>query len=553
MGDISGGHIVAKYLKEIEGIDSIFSLSGGHIMPIYDGCMDSDVSVVDVRHEQAASMAAQAWGIFKGKPGVCLVTAGPGFTNSLTGVANAFLENAPMVVLSGMCAIPDIDKGALQDMNQVDMIRPVVKWAGRCLETRRIPEYLESAFRYAVCGRPGPTFLEIPPDVLYGTESEDEVGYPPIGSTNYRLAPDAPALQKAAELIDKAERPLLIGGSGVGLSECGEELTAFIEKTQTPTLLMNDGRGTIPDDHPLSLWDGGLTGMLAAMSMADVILSIGIRFNWVLAYGAPMASAKLIRVDIDAGEVDRNRPADVALVGDAGAVLGKLNERVEERDRSQWLNSLQEAFGPLTAEERERKETASDPIHPVRLVHLLRQVTGDDPINIVDGGDTVYFGLTGLRAKERAGVIGSGLLFGCLGTGVPFALGAQVARPDERVVLLTGDGAFGMNAMEFESAARHCLPIVCVICNDQAWGMVKHGHRLATGHTGVCGTDLGIIHYEKVVEALGGHGEFVTRDEEIVPAIERAMESGKPACVNVITDPTVTSPATVMFAQGFDF
>lgn len=553
MGELRGGHIVAKYLKENEGIDTVFSLSGGHIMPIYDGCMEYGVGIVDVRHEQAAPMMAHAWSIYKGKPGVCLVTAGPGFTNSLTGVANAFLENVPMVVLSGMCALPDIDKGALQDMNQADMIKPVVKWAGRCRETKRIPEYLESAFRYAVAGRPGPTFLEIPPDALYLSEEEERVAFPVKGSRKYTVVPDEESLEKAAELINGSERPVLLGGSGICHSECGDEVKAFVEKTGIPTLLMNNGRGTLSDDDPLSLWDGGLTGMLAAMSMADVVISAGIRLNWVLSYGQPMADARLIRIDIDPAEVDRNQPADVALVGDAGSVLGQLRGKVEAKDRGEWLGTLRSTFRSLTEAEEKQKETASDPIHPVRLVHLLRQAVGDDPINIVDGGDTVYFGLTGLRAKERAGVIGSGLLFGCLGTGVPFAIGAQVARPEERVVLLSGDGAFGFNTLEFETAARHCLPIVAVICNDQAWGMVKHGHRLATGAEGVCGTDLGIIHYERIVEALGGHGEFVTRDEEIVPAIERAMDSGKPACVNVITDPTVTSPATMMFAQGFDF
>lgn len=553
MSEIQGGHVVARYIKDTEGVDSIFSLSGGHIMPIYEGCMEHGIKVIDVRHEQAAAMAANAWSIFEGKPGVCLVTAGPGFTNSLTGVANAWLENAPVVVISGMVALPSIDKGALQDMNQADMIKPVVKWSGRCLETGRIPEYLEAAFRHSISGRPGPTFLEIPPDILYKKVNEDELDFPTRGCCRYPVLPEGGPLEAAARLLDGAEKPLLVGGSGIGYSDCGAELAEFVEKAGIPTLLMNNGRGTIPDDHPLSLWDGGLAGMIAAMTMADVVLSIGIRFNWVLGFGEPLKAAKVIRVDIEPAEVNRNLPADVALVGDAGPVLKELTGRVREKDRSQWMDTLKNTFETLTEADRKQRETPSDPIHPVRLAHLVREAAGDDPIDIVDGGDTVYFGLTGLRAKERAGVIGSGLLFGCLGTGVPFAVGAQVARPDERVILFSGDGAFGMNAMEFESCVRHCLPIVCVICNDQAWGMVKHGHRLSTGREGVCGTDLGVIHYEKIVEALGGHGEFVTRDEEVVPAIERAMDSGKPACVNVITDPTVTSPATVMFAQSFDF
>ena len=552
MGEVRGGEIVVRYLKEVEGIDTIFSLSGGHIMPIYDGCPKYDVNIIDVRHEQSAVMMAQAWAIFKEKPGVCLVTAGPGFTNSLTGVANAYLENAPVVVISGMAAIQDLDKGALQDMNQVDMIRPVVKWTGRCHEIKRLPEYMEMAFRYAVSGRPGPVFLEIPPDTLYARVEEEEISYPSRGSVRYEVVPDEKNVKEAVELINNAERPILIGGSGISNSKCAEELRAFVEKTGIPTLLMGNGRGAIPDEHPLSLWDGGMMGMMAAITQADLVLSIGIRFNWVLNYGDIMPNAKVIRVDIDPAEVDRNRMADVALVGDATAVLRLLNRKVEEGDHNGWIDSLRGTFANMTQEDRQKSETPSDPIHPIRLMHLLRQVAGDDHIFIVDGGDTAYFAMVNLRAQERAGVIGSGTLFGCLGTGVPFAIGAQLARPDKQVILVTGDGSFGFNNMEFETASRHCIPIVSVICNDQAWGMVKHGHEICYETEEVCGTELGVVHYEQIVEALGGYGEFVEKDEQIAPAIENALKADKPACVNVITDPTVTSLATMMFAEGFN-
>ena len=553
MGDIQGGHIVARYMKEVEGIDTVFSLAGGHIMPILDGCLEYGVRNVDVRHEQAAVMMAHAWSIYRHQPGVSIVTAGPGFTNALTGVANAFFENAPVVVLSGMVAVPDLDRGALQDLNQVDMVRPVVKWTGRCYEVERITEYLEKAFRHAVSGRPGPVFLEIPPDVLYSTMEEEKVRYPVHESERNPVVPDEASIKEAVDLIDKAEKPILMGGSGVAASNCGDEILAFAEKTGIPAILLNSGRGAIPDEHPLSLWDGGLAGMLAAFSMADVVLSVGVRYNWVLAYGQPLANAKVIRVDIDPVEINRNRKADVGLVGDAGAVLRLLDKGVKKADHTGWMNSLKVVFENLTAAEKEKKETPSDPIHPFRVMHLLRQATGDDAIFVVDGGDTVYFAHVGLRAKEMSGVIGSGLLFSCLGTGVPFGVGAQLARPDKRVIIVSGDGSFGLNAMEFDTAVRHCLPVVCVICNDQAWGMVKHSQEIRYCEDRVCGTELGVIHYEKIVEALGGHGEFVEKDDEIVPAIKRALDSGKPACVNVATDPSAVSPATLMFAEGFKF
>ena len=553
VAEIHGGHIVARYLKEVEGIDTVFSLAGGHIMPVLDGCLEYGVKNVDVRHEQAAVMMAHAWSIYKHQPGVCLVTAGPGFTNALTGVANAYLENVPVVVLSGMVAVPDLDKGALQDLNQVDMVKPVVKWAGRCYDIERITEYLEKAFKYAVSGRPGPVFLEIPPDVLYSSMEEDEVQYPIHESEGYPVVPDEAAIKKAVDLIENAERPVMLGGNGVAASNCGEELRAFVEKTGIPTMLLNNGRGAIPDDHPLSLWDGGLMGMLAAFSMADVVLSIGIRYNWVLGYGQPLANAKVIRVDIDPVEINRNRKADVGLVGDAGAVLRLLDGGVHKADHTAWLKSLKDVFDNLTAAEKQQRETPSDPIHPFRLMHQLRQATGDDAIFVVDGGDTVYFAHVGLRAREMSGVIGSGLLFSCLGTGVPFGIGAALARPDKRVILVTGDGSFGLNAMEFDTAVRHCLPLVCVICNDQAWGMVKHSQEIQYTGERLCGTELGVVHYERIVEALGGHGEFVEKDDEIVPAVRRALDSGKPACVNVVTDPSAVSPATLMFAEGFKF
>lgn len=553
MGEVHGGHIVAEYLKNVEGIDTIFALSGGHIAPIFDGCLDNEVNVVDVRHEQAAVMMAHAWSIFKGKPGVCLVTAGPGFTNSLTGVVNAFLENVPVVVLSGMVPLRDLDKGALQDMDQQSMIKPVVKWAGRCHHIERIPEYLEMAFRYAVSGRPGPVFLEFATESLYLAMDEDEVKYPSRGARKYAVLPGEDVIEEALELINGAEKPLFIGGSGIAHSDCADAVKELVEKAGIPTLIFDNGRGAIPDEHPLSLWGGGLMGMLAATSMADVVLAVGIRFNWVLNFGDTLANAKVIRVDIDPAEVDRNRPADLALVGDAGAVIERFIQGVDKKDRSEWLNSLKSTFAMLTEGETQAKETPAAPIHPFRITQAIREATGDDAIFVVDGGDTVYFGLMGLKATEMSGVIGSGTLFGCLGTGVPFAIGAKLARPDKRVVLLTGDGSFGLNAMEMETSCRHDAPITVVICNDQAWGMVKHHQELYYEECRVCGTELGVIHYEKIAEAIGGYAEFVDKDEDILPAIKRALECGGPAIVNVITDPTVTSPATLMFVEGFKF
>ncbi len=546
MGKILGGHVVVKYLKEIEGIDAIFSLSGGHIDEIYDGSLEYNVKLIDVRHEQAAAMMAHSWSICTGKPGVCLVTAGPGFTNSITGLVNAKMENAPLVLISGAAAIRDRDMGALQDMGQTEMITSVVKWHATCHDIKRLPEYLESAFRHAVSGRPGPVFLELPPDVLAKKIEEDQLPAFTKGNIRYKTAPDPSDLNKAADLINNAKQPIIIGGSGC--TGCEKELQEFVDKTGIPFMLLNSGRGTVSDEHPLSMADGGLMGAMAAGPMADLVITLGIRLNWTLMHGKGFPQAKVIRADIEPSEINRNRNADVGLVGDMDLILGGLNSLVQKTDRSDWCKTLKNAYLPMAQAEIDLRNTPSDPIHPARMVAQVREAIGNDALYFVDGGDTCYFGLTGLVATKGASVLGtSGGLFGCLGTGVPFGIGAKMAKPDKTVVVITGDGSFGLNAMEFDTAVRHNLPFVCVICNDQAWGMIKHGQEMIYGKDRVIGSELGVVHYEKVVEGLGGYGELVEKDEDIIPAVKRALASGKPSCINVITDPTIASPATLMF------
>jgi acetolactate synthase-1/2/3 large subunit len=552
MSDLFGGHIVAKHLKEVEQVEVVFSLSGGHIDRIYDGFLEYGVNLIDVRHEQAAAMMAHAWSVYNGTPGVCLVTAGPGFTNALTGVVNACQENAPVVVISGASPLKDKGLGALQEINQVDMIKSTVKWADTCYDVKRIPEYISTAFRQAVAGRPGPVFLELPPDILNVTADENELVWPARGGLCPKPGPDPSLIQPAADLIDAAERPFIIAGSGVGASGCDRELEAFIEKSGIPFALINTARGMLPDDHPSSLWDGGLMGILTAFSQADLVVALGVRFNWLLMFGQVCPQAKLVRVDIDASEIDRNRKADVGIVGDAGLTLSDLNKAIKPNDHKAWRSSLSEAYLPAIQGEIDARNHPSDPIHPARMMARVREVVGDDAIYVIDGGDTSYFGATTFRAIEKSGVIGAaGGQFGCLGTGIPFAIAAKAARPDKHVVVINGDGSFGLNAMEFDTAVRHDLPFICVINNDCAWGMIKHGQEMCYGDDRVCGSELGVVHYEKMAEALGGYGEFVEHDEDIAPAIQRALASGKPACINVMTDPCVVSLATMQFVEGF--
>jgi len=551
MAQIVGGHLVAKYLKEIENVDTVFTLSGGHIESILDGFTEYNIRTIDVRHEQAAAMMAHAWSIYKNQPGVCLVTAGPGFTNSLTGITNAYLDNVPLVVLCGRHPLRDDLTGALQEMNQIDMVKPVTKWNATCYDTRRIPEYLALAFRQATMGRPGPVFLELPPDILFVPVDEKEAPLPSRRTFKSATHPDDSELRAAAELINNAQRPLFLGGSGLGMSGCYDALKNFMDKTGIPFALMNNGRGALPDDHPLSIADGGFTGIMTGLPQADVVVAAGIRFNWVLQSGRLFPDAKIVRIDIAPHEIDRNRAADVGLVGDCGHVLDQLMPLVEDRDHGPWATKLKNAYNAFMTTELEKRSTPSDPIHPIRLVDRIMAVFGTDAFYVADGGDTSYFGLAGFQSSQKAGVlIPAGALLGCLGTGIPFAIAAKLANPDKPVIVLNGDGSFGFNSMEFDTAVRHNIPIVCVVNNDCAWGMIKHSQEMSIGCDRCTCAELGMRHYEKMVEGLGGYGELVTKDEDIIPAIKRAVDSGKPACVNVVTDPTVTSPATVIFYQN---
>jgi len=552
MTNITGGHLAAKYMQEVEKVRIVFTLSGGHIENILDGFTQYGIKTIDVRHEQAAAMMAHAWSIYNNEPGVCLVTAGPGFTNALTGIANAHLDNAPLVVLCGRHPLRDDLTGALQEMNQVDMVKPITKWCATCYDVKRIPEYLNIAFRQATMGRPGPVFLELPPDILFAPTTLEAVSIPARKHHKSVVSPDSTELEDAARLINEARQPIFMGGSGVGFSGSRQSLAALIEKTGMPFALLNNGRGTLPDSHTLCINDGGFTSIMTGLPQADVIVAAGIRFNWVLQSGKLFPNAKVIRIDNDPTEIDRNRPATVGLAGDCDTVFKQLLPMVDNRDHSEWIGKLRKAYAAFMTTELAQRQHPSHPIHPNRLVARIMEVFGDDAYYVADGGDTSYFGLAGFLSQHKSGVqVPAGSLLGCLGTGIPFAMAGKLSHPDKPVIVLNGDGSFGFNSMEFDTCVRHNIPIICIVNNDCAWGMIKHSQEISLGEDRCTCSELGMRHYEKMVEGLGGYGELVEKDEDIIPAIKRAIQSGKPACINVVTDPTVTSPATVIFYQNF--
>ncbi len=536
MGMIHGGWLVAKILKR-EGVEVVFTLSGGHVAAIYDGCLREGIRVVDTRHEQAAVHAAEGWAKCTRIPGVALLTAGPGVTDGVTGVANAYLANSPTLVIGGAAPLSLWDRGALQEMNQIDLMRPITRWARTVHETGRIAEYVSIAFRQMLSGKPGPAFLEIPMDVLNNfvdTEEYVDPGEPENYRPGGRTAPDPSHVLRAAALLEKAQRPVIMAGSAVWWCDAADALRELAERIQAPVFLNGAGRGCLPPTHPLFF----SAARRKALEEADTILLIGTRMDFRLNHGQPPLipkEANIIWFDIAGEDVGVNRGAAAGLVGDVGMSMEQLAEASKQLNGREWLDYVQAE--ERRAVERDAAAMNSDavPIHPMRLCREIRDFMDADTTVVGDGGDIVSYGGRIINVYKPGYWLDAGPM-GTLGAGTGYAMAAQLARPGKRVLILHGDGAFGLNGMEFESMARQNLPVVSVIGNDGAWGQIKHPQKMLLGHATAAELKPG-IRYDKMVEALGGYGELVERPEDIRPALERAFASDLPACVNVLIDP----------------
>jgi acetolactate synthase-1/2/3 large subunit len=533
---IHGGWLVAKILKR-EGVEVVFTLSGGHIAGIYDGCVREGIRVVDTRHEQAAVHAAEGWAKCTRKPGVALLTAGPGVTDGVTGVANAYLANSPVLVIGGAAPLGLWDRGALQEMNQIDLLRPITKWARTVHETARLGEYTAAAFRQMLSGKPGPVFLEMPMDVLNNfadTETLFDPGAPEKYRYEGRTAPDPEMVARAAAILEKAQRPVIMAGTAVWWCDAAEQLRALAERINAPVYLNGAGRGCLPPTHPLFF----SASRRKALEGSDMILAIGTRMDFRLNHGQPPlipAEAKVIWLDLTPEDIGVNRGADVGLAGDVGLSMSQLTEATKQLPAGEWLTYIREQ--EKKAQERDEAAMNSDavPIHPMRFCREIRDFIDENTTVVGDGGDIVSYAGRVINVYKPGYWLDPGPM-GCLGTGTGFAMAAQLARPGQKVLIVNGDGAFGLNGMEFESMARHNLPVVSIIGNDGAWGQIKHPQRMIVGHTTAAELRPG-IRYDKMVEALGGYGELVERPEDIRSALERAFASGLPACVNVLLDP----------------
>jgi acetolactate synthase-1/2/3 large subunit len=537
METLTGGQLVARMLRK-EGVGTAFTLSGLHVAPIYAGCVDEGIRLVDTRHEQAAAHAADAWARLTRGAGVAIVTAGPGVTDAVTGVANAWAANVPLVLLGGAAPSFNQGRGSLQEMPQVPLFGAITKWADRVPSPDLVPSFLAKAFRVARAGRPGPVFLELPWDVLSNGADAALADAQDRYRTDARSPGDPRQVEAALALLAGAERPVLLGGSSVWWDGAVDALRRLADRTGIPVYLNGMGRGCLPPDHPSFLQ----LSRKEALAQADVVLVVGTPLDFRVGYGTEptfAAGARVVQVDVDGAEIGRNRPIDVGILGDSRSVLEQLEAGVRlAPGAAAWLRFLRGKEEERAARQREYEASDQRPIHHFRLARALDDVAAraGDVTFVGDGGNVVAVTAKVLKVRAPGRWLDPGPL-GCLGVGAPFAIAAKLLAPERPVCVIQGDGAFGLNGMDFETAVRFRLPMVVVVGNDAAWGQIRVPQRGLYGEDHSPATRLAPTRYDRVVEALGGEGEHVEDPKDLVPALERAFASGKVYCVDVAIDP----------------
>jgi len=531
---ITGNALLARALAR-QRVETAFFLMGGPMLEVASASIAAGIRLIDVRHEQAAAMMAQAYARVLGKTGVCMAASGPGVTNLTTGLANSLIDCVPVVALGGASPVRQYQMGSFQEIDQVAIMRPVTKWAERVYETRRIPEYVELAFRIATAGKPGPVYLDLPGDLLYAEVDESDVVWGP--DPGFRLTAKASAspavVEEVISQLEAAKRPVIISGSGILWSGAAQRLKDFVEKAGIPFYTTPQGRGVVPEDHPFFFGHARST----AFKESDLVLVLGTRLNFVFAFGkAPRFNpdAKFIRIDIDPDEVAVDCRSDIGIVADVGEVLFALNAAIDRRiDVSTFANWREHLAGVDAARMVAQEEVLASnsiPIHPLRLCRELRDFMSRDDILVVDGQEILNYGRMSLPSFVPGHRLNSGP-FGTMGVGLPFGLGAKAAKPDARVVVLHGDGSFGLNAMEIDTAVRHNLPVLIVISLNGGWTADPDRKKP--------GRDLGYTRFDKMAEVFGCHGEYVDTPDQIRPALERAakvVDNGRTALLNVVTD-----------------
>jgi acetolactate synthase-1/2/3 large subunit len=537
MGTLTGGQLVARMIAR-EGVGTVFTLSGLHIAPIYAGLVEEGVRIVDTRHEQAAVHAADAWARLSRGMGVALVTAGPGVTDAITGVANAWAANSPVLLIGGAAPTFNQGRGSLQEVPQTQLFQGITKWSDRVPSPELVPSFLARAFRVARAGRPGPVFLEIPWDVLANGAHESTAEAVTRYRTDARLPGDPHKVEEALALLSRAERPVILAGSSIWWDDAPAALDRLASRTGVPVYLNGMGRGCLPPDHPEFFQHS----RKEALGEADVVLVLGTPLDFRVGYGteptfAPYA--RVIQVDVDGAEIGRNRPIEVGIVGDSRSVLEQLEAGARPVAGAEaWRGRLREGERIRLEKQRAFEESSQRPIHHFRLgkeIDAAARRVGDVTF-VADGGNVVAVAAKSIRLPLPGRWLDPGPL-GCLGVGAPFALAARLRAPERPVCVIQGDGSFGLNGFDFETAVRFRLPMVVVVGNDAAWGQILIPQRSMYGEEKSPATRLAPTRYDRVVEAFGGKGEHVEDPADLAPALDRAFASGTVYCVDVAIDP----------------
>jgi acetolactate synthase-1/2/3 large subunit len=534
---LHGGRLIAQRLKAA-GVSRLFTLSGGHLFSIFDGCRAEGIDLIDVRHESTAAFAAEGWAKVTREPGVAALTAGPGVTNGMSALASAQQNNSPMLVLGGRAPQMRWGQGSLQEIDHVPFVRPLTKLAATPETTAEIPELVDEALATALRPHSGPTFVDFPLDLVF-TEAEAPDAPPALPDPAEAPAADAADVERAAALLRDAERPVVMAGTNLYWGHGEEALLRLVEGLGVPVFLNGQARGCVPADHELFFSRARSTGLKGA----DVALIVGVPMDFRLGFGAALGEDTEI-VAIDVAEPGRPHPRPVAAecYGGLPATLEALREAVgtSRRDDRAWRDQLRADEDERRATERPELEDDRAPLHPLRVYGELRQMLDRDAIIVCDGGDFVSYAGRVIDSYEPGCWLDPGP-YGCLGTGPGYALAAKLARPDRQVVLMLGDGAFGFAGLEYDTLVRHGVDVVGVMGNNGIWGLEHHPMTFLYGYS-VAAELRPETRYDEVVEALGGHGELVRTPGELRPALERAFSAGKPALVNALTDPEVAYP-----------
>nr|WP_090277321.1 acetolactate synthase [Mycolicibacterium komanii]CRL71641.1 thiamine pyrophosphate-dependent protein [Mycolicibacterium komanii] len=531
---VNAGHLIALRLRA-SGIDTVFTLSGGHLFSFYDGCRAEDIRLIDTRHEQTAAFAAEGWSKVTRVPGVAALTAGPGVTNGMSAMAAAQQNQSPLVILGGRAPALRWGQGSLQEIDHVPFVAPLTRFAATASSADAVAGLVDDALRAAVGAPSGVSFVDFPMDHVF-SEATDTGAPGALSKPTSAMQADGDAVAAALRLLSEARRPVIMAGTNVWWGHAETALLNLADALRIPVLMNGMARGTVPADHPLAF----SRARSKALQQADVALVIGVPMDFRLGFGSVFGPDTAL-ITVDRVAPDRPHPREVAagLYGDISTTLSAL-AAAGAGDHEAWIADLRATETAVRTAEADELRDDRTPLHPMRVYAEISTMLDRDAIVVVDAGDFGSYAGRVIDSYVPGAWLDSGP-FGCLGSGPGYALAAKLARPDRQVVLLQGDGAFGFSGMEWDTLVRHGIQVVSVIGNNGIWGLEKHPMEAIYGYSVVADLRPG-TRYDEVVTALGGHGELVSTPAELRPALDRAFASALPAVVNVLTDPTVAYP-----------